>query len=240
MRQSLLNATLLLGVLAMVSAATAADERDPARIISVTGEGRVSAPPDMASIHTGVVTQAETAKQALEQNNSAMQKLMETLKQHNIAEKDVQTSGFNVSPVYRQDERGRREPEVTAYRVQNQVRIRVRNLPELGMVLDALVQAGSNQISGISFDVDDPAGILNQARSRAIRDARSRADVYAQAAGVKVGRVRQISEQPVHIPQPFDQRRMMFAGEAASRVPVATGEQDFTVTVHVVYELEGT
>jgi uncharacterized protein len=212
-----------------------AEEHEPARAIRVTGEGTVAAPPDMATIHTGVVTQADTAKAALKQNNEAAAKLLQTLKQQGVAEKDIQTSSFNVSPLHRQDDRGRQLPEIVGYRVQNQLRVRLRNLPKLGEVLDALVQAGSNQVSGISFGVDDPGGILDQARSRAVRDAKNRAGVYAQAAGVEVGQVRQISEQPLAIPRPME---WGFARADAAAVPIATGEQEFQVTVHVIYELK--
>ena len=227
---------------AAIAVPAAAQERNRDRapnrlatVISVTGEGEATAPPDMATIRTGVVTQAESAKEALNQNNAAMQKILDLLKQHGIAERDVQTSGFNVNPVYEHDEQGRREPKVVAYRVVNEVQVRVRKLDSLGEVLDALVEAGSNQISGVSFDVDKPHDILNEARARAIHNAKSRAETYAEAAGVAVGRVLQISEQPVEPPRPM-QLGMEFRA-AASSVPVATGEQEFRVTVNVVYEL---
>jgi uncharacterized protein YggE len=203
-------------------------------MINVSGEGKATAPPDMATIRTGVVSQAATAKEALAQNNGAMQEILDLLKQHDIAAKDVQSSTFNVSPVYDHDNQGQVEPKVTAYRVHNEVQVRVRKLASLGEVLEALVQAGSNQISGISFDVGDPAGILNEARSDAIRDAKSRANVYAQAAGVSVGQVLQISEQPFDVPRPM---MLGVAARAAESVPVATGEQEFRVTVNVAYEL---
>lgn len=211
------------------------EAKEQPRTISVSGQGRVSAPPDMATIQTGVVTEAETAADALAANNAAMEKLMDVLSEHHVARKDIQTSQFSVSPVYRHDPKRQRPPEVVGYRVQNQVRVHVRNLPELGRVLDALVKAGSNQVSGVSFGVDDPTGILNQARSRAVADARSRAGVYAQAAGVEVGRVRTISEQTPGTPRPMEFR--MAAAEGAG-VPVATGELEFTASVHVVFELK--
>jgi uncharacterized protein YggE len=190
----------------------------------------------MATVRTGVVTQAETAKEALNQNNAAMQSLLSLLKEHEIADKDIQTSSFHLHPVYEQDPQVRTEPKVVAYRVTNEVQVKVRNLSSLGDVLDALVQSGSNQISGVSFDVDDPTGILNEARSRAIRNAKSRAEVYAQAAGVEVGRVLQISEQPMEPPRPLH-LGVQFRAEAAG-VPVATGEQEFRDSVNVVFELE--
>jgi uncharacterized protein YggE len=229
-------ALLLVAVVVPFVAPLAAQEVEKLQpLLSVAGEGEATAPPDMATIRTGVVSQAETAKDALNANNAAMQKILALLNEHEIAEKDVQTSSFNVSPVYEHDEQGRTQPKIVAYSVNNKVQVRVRNLPSLGEVLDALVQAGSNQIGGISFDVDDPAGILREARSGAIRDAKSRAEVYAQAAGVKVGRVIQISEQPLDVPRPM-QLGMEFRSAAAS-VPVATGEQEFCVRVNVVYEL---
>jgi uncharacterized protein YggE len=227
----------MLSVLGLLAVWAAPGFGDDMRTISVTGTGKVSAPPDMAAIQTGVVTEAETARAALSANNEAMRKILDVLKQHGIADKDVQTSSFNVSPVYKHDPEGRREPEITGYRVHNQVSVKVRNLPKLGETLDALIEAGSNQVSGISFGIDDPTGVLNQARGRAIADARSRAEVYAQAAGVKVGRVRSISEQPPQRPMPIPMARMAFQAEAAS-VPIATGEQDFEVTVYLEYALE--
>ena len=212
-----------------------ADEQP--RTISVSGQGKVSSPPDMASIQTGVETQAVTAKDALFSNNSAMEKVLEVLKKHHVASKDVQTTSFNVSPIYKRDARNRTQSEIAGYRVGNQVRVKVRNLPDLGKVLDALVQAGSNRVSGISFGVDDPTGLLNQARSRAMADAKSRAGIYAQAAGAQAGKIRTISEQASYIPRPM-QRGMMFAAGREAAVPIATGELDFSVTVHVVFDLE--
>lgn len=208
---------------------------DDMRTISVTGEGQATAPPDMATIQTGVVTQAEAATDALASNNEAMEHVMSVLKELQIAQKDIQTSGFSVSPQYRRDAQGRTEPVIVSYLVTNQVRVRVRNLPDLGEVLDALVGAGSNQLSGISFGIDDPTGVLNQARNRAVADARSRAELYAQAAGVTVGQVLTISEQSVQFPQP-----LQFASRelAAAAVPVATGEQELRATIHMVFKLE--
>jgi uncharacterized protein YggE len=113
----------------------------------------------------------------------------------------------------------------------------VRDLADLGMVLDSLVRAGSNQVSGISFGIDDPTGVLNQARTRAIADARSRAELYARAAGVRLGKVLSMSEQPVELPRPRHFGRSL-AQEDASSVPVATGEQEFRVRIHMVFALE--
>jgi len=131
---------ITLCLLAVLTTSVYADEQP--RTISVSGQGKVSSPPDMASIQTGVETQAVTANDALASNNTAMEKILEVLKKHHVASKDVQTTSFNVSPVYKRDARNRSLREIVGYRVQNQVRVKVRNLPDLGKVLDALVQAG--------------------------------------------------------------------------------------------------
>jgi uncharacterized protein YggE len=122
--------------------------------------------------------------------------------------------------------------------VTNQVRVRVRNLADLGQVLDALIQVGSNQVSGIRFGIDDATGVLNQARNRAIADARSRAELYAQAAGVRVGKVLTISEQPIQMPRPQFMANAFAAEARAASVPVATGEQELQASVDVVFALE--
>lgn len=232
MRNPISSVCLLLLILA---APLAAAEHSLQRTISVSGQGRAAAPPDMATIHTGVVTTATTAKEALAANNRAMEQVIQVLKGKNIEAKDIQTSGFHVQPEYKRGPRGSQINEITGYRVTNQVQVRVRNLPRLGEILDALVQAGSNQISGVNFGIAEPRAITNEARKRAIDDARGRAELYAQATGVRVGQIISINEQAVQIPRPTFQARAMMA--EASAVPVATGEQEVSATIHVVYAI---
>jgi uncharacterized protein YggE len=209
---------------------------DMQRTISVTGEGKAVAKPDMATIQAGVVSQAATAKEALAANSTAMQAVLGELEKRGIASEDVQTSQFNVSPMYKHDERGRTAPEVTGYQVTNQVRVRVRDLKKLGEVLDGLVKAGSNQMSGISFGLNEPQGVLDEARIEAIADARRRAELYAKAAGVRVGKVQKINEQNVRFPQPVAMARSY--AMAAEAVPVAAGQEEFHVTIDMTFALE--
>lgn len=211
------------------------------RTITVTGQGKAASPPDMATINSGVATTAATAKEALAANNVAMEKLMEVLKSRGIESKDIQTSGFGVYPEYARRNPGQRgsnnEARITGYRVNNNVTVRVRNLPRLGEILDALVDSGSNRISGVSFSISEPRAIQNKARMDAVDDARGRAELYAQATGARVGKVIAISEQPIRRPQPAFGARMAMVSEVASSVPVATGEQQVSATVNVIYEL---
>jgi uncharacterized protein YggE len=159
------------------------------------------------------------------------------LESHGIAAKDIQTSSFDVRPEYERGPRGQQQREVVGYRVTNQVRVHVRPLPGLGEVLDALVSAGSNQVSGISFGIDDPSDALTKARTHAVSDARSRAELYARVAGVRVGKVISITDQEVAAPRPQYVGRAL-AAEAAGTVPVAPGERELRATVHMVFALE--
>jgi uncharacterized protein YggE len=213
---------------------------ETSRTIEVSGEGKVSSAPDLATITAGVTTQAPAAQEALAQNNAAMEQVVQTLRDRGIGPKDIQTSQFNVSPVYEQQDRNRQEaPKLVAYRVTNQVTVKVRKIAEVGGTLDALVQAGGNQISGIDFQVDDPAKLLEEARANAVRDARRRAETLAQAGEVELGAVIRIQELGVGFPRPvqFRGRQMAFAGGDA--VPIESGEQDFTVNVNVTFEIAG-
>lgn len=212
---------------------TRADEAQ--RTVTVTGVGKVSAVPDMVTVRTGVTSQAATAGEALSANTASMTKLFEVLKEAKIAERDVQTSNFNVSPVYERDPQRRTANRVSGYRVSNQVSIRVRKIQNLGDILDALVRAGSNQISGISFDVENKTGIMDGARKLAVQDARKKALTLVGEADVKISRVLSISEGGGGGPRP---QPMMARFKAAdSAVPVAAGEQEFSAQVVVVFEL---
>ena len=210
---------------------------DLPRTITVSGQGKAGTPPDMATVRSGVVTQALTAKEALAANNVAMEQIMKVLKSRNIDAKDIQTSGFNVYPQYKRQQRGGRANEISGYNVSNNVSVKVRNLSRLGEILDALVQSGSNQISGVSFGLSNSREIMNKARRNAVDDAKGRAELYAQATGVRVGKVISISEQSIQSPRPMFQARMAMADMASESVPIATGEQEVTATINVMYEL---
>jgi uncharacterized protein YggE len=170
----------------------------------------------------------------MNQNNEVAKKLMADLKNQQVAERDIQTSQFNVQPEYERGPRGERRPKIVGYRVSNQVTIRVRDLTEMGKLLDMLIRTGSNQVSGISLGVSDASRVMNEARVKAIADARARAHLYAEAAGVKVGKVYAIDEQQSVFPQPGIYGRAM---EMSADVPIAAGEQEFTATINVTFEL---
>lgn len=201
--------------------------------ITVTGEGKVSARPDMAIINVGVVTQAPNAIEALNANSAAVEKLFHVLDDYDVAESDRQTTQFNIVPQYRRKTDEQRL--ISHYEVRNQVQTKVRDLQTLGPLLDELVGEGANQISGISFTVGEPTVLLDDARRKAVEDARRKAYLYAQATGLTLGRVISISEQGARPPQPMPGFAVR---EMAAAVPIASGEQEYHANVYVVFSAE--
>ena len=236
--------TLLAGALALTaltactpSVTIQSPSREQATGIAVTGVGYVAAKPDVAQISLGVSVTAPTVAKARGDAAAAMQKVQDVLKQKGVADKDVQTQSFSISPQY--DYSDRAAPRITGYQVNNQVRVVVRNLDSASDVLDSTVAAGGNavRVNGITFAVDQPDTLLAQAREDAVKNARAHADVLAKAAGATLGKPRSISEStnggPMPAPQAFESK----AGAAAAPTPLNPGEQRLSVTVSIVYDL---
>ena len=230
-------AILLLAVFTAASAIAQTSDLPGARqpSITVAGTGESHGKPDFAQVQLGVVTEALTAAEALRKNNEAMSQLIVMIRKRGIEDRDLQTVQFNVSPRYKYDKNQQEPPKIAGYQVTNEVQVKVRNLLALGAFLDEMVSLGANQVRGVSFGVAEPAQLMDEARKKAIADAQRRARVYAEAAGVKLGKPIRIDEQAGGRPGPYPVARMDAA--AASAVPVAPGEQTFGVTVTVSYSI---
>lgn len=212
-------------------------EKSMERTVTVSATGTVSATPDEATIQTGVSSEAKTAREALSKNSAAMAKVIAELKAKGIEAKDIQTTQFNIEPVYVYPQEGK-PPVVTGYRAHNMVAVKVRDLDKLGDVLDQLVTVGANQMNGISFDVSKAETLKDEARKDAMANALRRAKLYAQAAGADVGEIVQISEDVSHAgPQPvvFKHARAAMAAEAA---PVERGSVDLEARVTATWKLK--
>jgi hypothetical protein len=196
----------------------------------------VAAAPDAAEIVAGVVSEAPTAAAAVGANGAAMRQVLAALEELGVASKDVQTAQLELAPVHEPyDERTRRAPHIVGYRVSNRARVVVRDVEKLGAVLDRVVEAGANDLGGIAFTVAEPEPLLDQARQRAVADARRKAELYAEAAGVRLGRLLRVEESGQVIPLPMPRYGRM---EAAADVPVSPGEVEWTASVGLVYALE--
>ncbi|WP_371423548.1 SIMPL domain-containing protein [Tardiphaga sp.] len=228
---------LALASLAIALIATpAAAQVNPPPTISVSGEGTVSVPPDLAVVDGGVTTDAKTAREAAEANNAAMAKVLAALKSAGIAEKDMQTSRLSLFPQYAQQTRPNPGPNViSGYRASNHVTVRVRDVTKVAGAIDTLVSSGANEVGGITFMVTKASQLLDDARSQAIADARRKAEIYAKAAGVTLGAPINISEDSSSAPAPMMLRKM--AADVAS-APVAQGEEVLRVNVSVSWEIK--
>ena len=202
------------------------------RTVTVSATGKVTADPDIAHISAGVVAEADTAKEALSRNSALMAKLIGGLKGAGLSAKDIQTTTFNVEPRYTQPKDGR-PSAISGYRVTNQVRLTVRDVKRLGDVLDQAIALGANRIDQISFDLADPETLLDDARRKAMDNARRRGELYAKAAGAQLGPVLRITEGGSDSGPPAPSARAAFKAS----VPIEAGSTSLEVEVNVVYAL---
>ena len=242
-------AALALAALA-VPEMTSAHEAGPApsmaagsTLLTVSAEGRSERKPDLALFTAGVTSSGKTAGEALTANSADMARVIAALKRAGIADRDIQTSNLSLNPVYAQQRPrpdGTMEPEqplIIGYQVSNTVSVRQRKLGEFGQVIDTLVSAGANQVNGPSFQIDNPDEALDEARTEAVAKARSRASLYARAAGLKVLRILSISESGGYAPQPMMMNTRAMASDAGGAPPVAAGEVSLNTSVTVQFEL---
>ena len=224
-------------LLIMAAPAALADGAPTQRLLTVSGSGEVKAAPDRAELSTGVVTRERSAAAALAGNARAMNAVFDTLKRAGIAEKDIQTSNFQVSPQYSAEKPGTNAPQrIVGYEVSDTVNVTVEGLDKLGPTIDALVAAGSNQIEGPSFSIADPKPLLAKAREEAVKDAVARAQAYASAAGVTLGPVISIYEGGgATTIQPMGRMMSMLKSDAPT--PIAAGEESVSATVSISWEI---
>ena len=226
-----------LGVFALAACfldpAYAQETKPPPRLIALTGHGEVKAKPDLAVVTVGVLSQSQTARQAVTDNNAAMEKVIASLKAAGIEAKDIQTSNFLVNPRY--DYQNNSQPRLIGYDVSNTVGVTVRDLEKLGSILDDVVSEGSNQINGVMFGIAERDRLEDEARKLAVADASRKARIYGEAAQLTLGQIVAISESSSAPPIPV--YRSMKA-EAASPVPIAEGEQTVAIEVNITWELK--
>jgi len=214
-------------------------------LLTVNAEGTSTAEPDLATFSAGVTTQGNTASAALAENSTKMTQVIVALKRAGIAERDIQTNNLNLNPIYAPPKRLRdgtvedQGQTIVGYQVTNQVSVKQRKLADYGKVLDALVTAGANQVNGPTFMLSKPEAAQDEARAVAMKTARARAQLYAQAAGMRVVGIVSISESGHSSPQPVMFRRSADAMMAAPPppAPVMGGELETSMNVTVQFEL---
>jgi uncharacterized protein YggE len=209
------------------------------RAITVVGVGTASGTPDVANINVGVETQAASVQQAVDDNKTQMTKLLDALKSLGIADKDIRTSNYSVyterQPVPAPGSTESQGPVI--YHVSNQVNVTVRNVSQLGDVLDKVVAAGANNIYGVSFSVADPTKLEDEARANAIANAKEQAASLAQLTGVTLGEVMNVSEV-IGGPTPVYRAAASKMGLGGGGTPVQPGELEVNTSVQVTYAIK--
>lgn len=232
-----LLAAALAASIALPAAAFAAEPVQPR--IMVVGEGTMTVAPDMALLSLSVMREAKTAREALDANNAAIAAVVAAMKTAGVADRDLQTANLQIFPRYDYTNKpdGTQESKLAAYQVTNTLSVRVREVAKTGELLDKAVTLGVNQGGNITFTNDDPSATVTEARKRAVADAMAKAKTLAEAAGVTLGRITEMSEMSyAPMPMPIEAKAYDAAGAAA--VPIQTGENSYKVQVNVTFELK--
>lgn len=230
-------ALALAAALTLPAVAARADTQPPPRII-VSGEGQATVAPDLALLSLSVMREAKSAREALDANNDAMAAVIAAMKASGIDERDLQTAGIQIQPRYNFTNKpdGSQTAELIAYQVTNTLSVRIRDVAKTGEILDKAVSLGVNQGGGITFANDNPAKVITEARKLAVANAVDKAKVLAEAAGVSLGRVLEITDQS-YAPMPMAMEAKSF-DRAMGAAPVQAGENAYRVQVNVTFEMK--
>ena len=210
------------------------------RSVTVIGSAQISAVPDKAVITLGARHTAKTASDALGQTSDAVAAILSRMTQMGVEESNMQTSSLNLNPVWQQ---GRRYDEQgvslapIGFEASNSISVTLLDLNRLGVVLDQVARDGANAFSGFRFGLIDPQPVQDRARQAAVEDARRKAELYANAAGVTLGDVVLITEELTGGRSGFPPPVMEMAAARSGAVPIAQGEVTQSASVKVIFEL---
>ncbi len=231
------TAALALALIALPVAPSLAQDAEPrAAHLSLSADGEVRLVPDQATVSAGVVTQGETAAEAVRANANAMSRVFRELRRAGVAERDMQTSRLSVNPIYSRPERSSgASPRITGYEARNTVSAMVREIDEVGAVIDAVFDAGANTLDGVNFSSSQADAARDEARRLAVAALYARRDLYAQAAGFEIVRLMNFAESGGFQPMPVPMMARAESFDAST--PVAAGELVVRASVSAVWEI---
>jgi hypothetical protein len=213
-----------------------------ARTITVDGEGKVAAKPDIAKISFSVVAAGKTVKAVTDDSNKKMNAIVDQLKGLGIKAEDIQTSEYNLYPEYNYptvtSSSSSKAPSIVGYNLSQTVNVKIRDLTKSDDALDKAISAGANQVGSLTFDIDDASQVKNQAREKAFQAARTKAEQMANAAGVKLGRVVTFSESTSAMPMPYANFAMKAESANVAAPSLEPGSKEMNISVSVTYEIE--
>jgi uncharacterized protein YggE len=204
----------------------------------IVGEAEQAGTPDIAVLTMGVTRENETASAALRAASQAMRDIISLVQKRGVRPRDIQTSNLSLQPRYGRPQRASPDDRVivTGYIASNQLNLKVRNVEGLGELLDEVVSAGSNEIRGLSFDMDDRSKLLDEARVRAIQDAKRKATLFAEAADIRLGEIINLQDDLTG-QQVRSSANRSYAESAGAPVPVEAGELSLRSRVRVTWRI---
>ncbi|MEL6687735.1 MAG: SIMPL domain-containing protein [Pseudomonadota bacterium] len=228
------------GTLALAMPATVFAQVEDAKmpgVIHVTESATVDVIPDIVSISAGVESNAVTAKEAMTINSELMQNVFDALEQNGIERKDISTSYLNLNPVYDYERRVEGQPRLIGYEASNQITVKSRDLDSTGLLIDAMINAGVNNIDDVNFRVSDSEDAQGEALRSAIKDAKTKAEMMADASGVKLGRLLSMKEGRSPGPMVYDEIVVTASRSANAAPPISPKQQTISATVTLSYAI---
>jgi len=229
---------VILAIFLLASTSRVLNTATTTNTVSFGGEGKVVAKPDIAKVDLSIVTDALTSKAAQDENSKKSKAVTDYLKKQDIDDKDIKTTGYNIYPQYKYPQYGG-QPTITGYQVNHSIEIKLRDLDKVSDVLDGVISAGANQVSKLSFEIDDPEALKSEARQKAIEDAKKKADELENQLGIDLGKIVSFSENTGGYPIPiyYDSLKGgMGGGGGGPSVP--TGENEIVVNVSLTYQIK--
>lgn len=205
--------------------------------LNVNGSGEVYITPNVAHITFAVETNAKTASAAVKENAEKTNKVLKALKSQIGEDDTLSTTGYNLSPVYEYNNQTKKS-EFTGYKATNSVLVRTFDLKNVGKLIDSAAEAGSNSIQGLRFDSTKRNEHMREALAKAVKDAKTTAETVANAAGVKITTIYQISPSynyPVPVYRDFAESKM---AAAPPPTPIEAGEITIKASVNMVFGIE--
>jgi len=217
--------------------------------ISFTAEGKVLAKPDIAKITFYVINQGEKAETVQKENNERMQEAVNFVKDQGVDEDDIRTVQYNLSPEYDYnwckkpgvESYSSCSPKIIGYKLNQGIEVKIRDFDKINTIVGGLSEKGVNQISNVSFTIDDTENYKNEARIQALEKIEKRAKLLAQKSSIKLGKIIDISEGQGTYPV-YMKAEMAAISDSSVEIPVPTapiesGTQEITVTLTVTYKL---
>jgi hypothetical protein len=228
---------IILAIFVVVSINQKLNTAATTNTVSFSGEGKVLAKPDVAVVDLSIVTEAVTSKTAQDANSEKSRKIVDFLKKQNIDDKDIKTVSYNIYPKYSYPRN--EAPKIEGYRVEQTIKVKIRDLDNVSSILDGVVAVGANQIGNLSFEIDEPERLKTEARAKAIADAKKKANELKDQIGIKLGRIVNFSENVGGWPVPlYRNMALEEKGIGGGGPAMPTGENEITVNVTITYQIK--